>query len=142
MAEAKKKKSLLQIFGPKGTVYEDVAGGRYGPPLDARTLKKSHADSLKEDANSPIQGESGEWTPPNAHQDYDQRGKPSKLALELQKRGGGRTAEMPGTPNGYAQGADGTKTPIGIPNPNMRPKKEPGNYLQQLLIRKRKHSWI
>lgn len=140
VSEAKKKKaSLLSILGPKGGVYDDTSRGNM--PMSARhhgarTLKDAHGDMLEKGADSPVQGDRGYFTDPRATQDFPDKpnSKPSKLRQELTNRGSGRTAEMPGTPDGHLQLKNGDKVPMGKMNPQLKIRKSPG-YINELLDR-------
>lgn len=141
--EQRPKRSLLSILGPKGGVYDDTPRGYMpssGRHHGARTLKDSHADAYEEGAETPIQGDRGRYVQPKAYQDF--LGDPkSKLAAQMMRHGGGRTADMPGTPDGHAEARDGDKAPVGTLNPRLKVPKKPGN-LKEILKLRRKRSVI
>ena len=147
MSKKKKrqKRSLLSILGPKGGVYDDTPRGympRSASHHGGRTLKDSHRDAYEEGAETPIQGDKGRYVQPKAYQDF--LGEPkSKLSAQMMRLGGGRTADMPGTPDyGPATGNNGDKAPLGTTNPRLKGPKKNRGYLKELLKLRRKRGVI
>ena len=137
----KQKRSLLSILGPKGGVYDDTPRGympRSASHHGGRTLKDSHRDAYEEGAETPIQGHNGRYLMPDAYQDFLHEPK-SKLSREMMRRGGGSTADMPGTPeHGPAEARNGDKAPLGTTNPRLKVPQKPGRLKELLKLRKKR----